>query len=301
MKLDFDCIIIGAGVAGMTSAIYLKRSGINVAILEKNYVGGQINKTYTIKNYPGFKEIDGPTLAITISEQLKELEVPIIYEEVKNIINNGKYKEIETDKQKYISQTIIIASGKKERHLNIAGEKELIGRGISWCATCDGNFFKGQNVAVVGGGNTAMEDALYLSNICNRVYVINRSNNFRADSILLDQVKAKQNIEILTDRIVETLIKEDNNLQGVSLNTGTKLNISGLFLAIGSDPVIDFLGNTEIELDYNYIVVDNKMKTNIDGIYACGDIIKKDLYQIVTAASDGAIAANSVKEYLNRE
>ncbi len=301
MKLDFDCIIIGAGVAGMTSAIYLKRSGINVAIIEKNYVGGQINKTYTIKNYPGFKEIDGPTLAITISEQLKELEVPIIYEEVKNIIDNGKYKEVETNKQKYISQTIIIASGKKERHLNIEGEKELIGRGISWCATCDGNFFKGQDVAVVGGGNTAMEDALYLSNICNKVYIINRSNNFRAESILLEQVKNKSNVEILINSVVETLIKEDNKLQGVSLNTGTKLDINGLFLAIGSDPVIDFLGNADIELAHNYIVVDNKMKTSIDGIYACGDIIKKDLYQIVTAASDGAIAANSVKDYLNRE
>lgn len=301
MKLDFDCIIIGAGVAGMTSAIYLKRSGINVAIIEKNYVGGQINKTYTIKNYPGFKEIDGPTLAISISEQLKELDVPIIYEEVKNIIDNGKYKEIETNKQKYISQAIIIASGKKERHLNLDGEKELIGRGISLCATCDGNFFKGQDVAVVGGGNTAMEDALYLSNVCNKVYIINRSNNFRADSILVNQTKNKQNIEILIDSVVKTLIQKDNKLQGILLNTGIKLDIDGLFIAIGSDPVIDFLGNTKLELEHNYIVVNNKMKTSIDGIYACGDIIKKDLYQIVTAASDGAIAANSVKDYLNRE
>lgn len=298
MKLDFDCIIIGAGVAGMTSAIYLKRSGIDVAILEKKYVGGQINKTYTIKNYPGFKEIDGPTLAINISEQLKELDVPIIYEEVTNIIDNGKYKEIETNKQKYISQAIIIASGKKERLLNIEGEKELLGHGISLCSTCDGHFFKGQDVAVVGGGNTAMEDALYLSNICNRVYIINRSNNFRADSILLTQVKNKQNIEILTNSVVETLIQKDNKLEGILLNTGTQLDINGLFLAIGSDPEIEFLGNIDIQLDYNYIIVDNKMKTNIDGIYACGDIIKKDLYQIVTAASDGAIAANSVKDYL---
>lgn len=298
MKLDFDCIIIGAGVAGMTSAIYLKRSGIDVAILEKKYVGGQINKTYTIKNYPGFKEIDGPTLAINISEQLKELDVPIIYEEVTNIIDNGKYKEIETNKQKYISQAIIIASGKKERLLNIEGEKELLGHGISLCSTCDGHFFKGQDVAVVGGGNTAMEDALYLSNICNKVYIINRSNNFRADSIHLTQVKNKQNIEILTNSVVETLIQKDNKLEGILLNTGTQLDINGLFLAIGSDPEIEFLGNIDIQLDYNYIIVDNKMKTNIDGIYACGDIIKKDLYQIVTAASDGAIAANSVKDYL---
>lgn len=301
MKLDFDCIIIGAGVAGMTSAIYLKRSGINVAIFEKNYVGGQINKTYTIKNYPGFREIDGPTLALTMLEQVKDLNVPIIYEEVINIVENGEYKEVETNKQKYISKAVIIASGKKERHLNLENEKELIGKGISWCATCDGNFFKGMNVAVVGGGNTAMEDALYLSNICNKVYVINRSNTFRADSILVEQVENKENIEIIRDKVVKKLIKNDEKLQGIFLNDGTKLEISGLFLAIGSDPVIEFLENIDIELDKNYIVVDNKMKTNIDGIYACGDIIKKDLYQIVTAAGEGAIAANSVKDYLNNK
>lgn len=301
MKLDFDCIIIGAGVAGMTSAIYLKRSGINVAIFEKNYVGGQINKTYTIKNYPGFKEIDGPTLSLAILEQVKDLNVPIIYEEVLNISDNGEYKEIETNKQKYISKTLIIASGKKERHLNLENEKELIGKGISWCATCDGNFFKGMDVAVVGGGNTAMEDALYLSNICNKVYIINRSNTFRADRVLLEQVENKENIEIIRDKVVKKLIKKDEKLQGIFLNDGTKLEISGLFLAIGSDPVIEFLENIEIELDKNYIVVDNKMKTNIEGIYACGDIIKKDLYQIVTAAGEGAIAANSVKNYLNNK
>lgn len=301
MKLDFDCIIIGAGVAGMTSAIYLKRSGISVAIFEKNYVGGQINKTYTIKNYPGFKEIDGPSLAITMAEQVKELNVPIIYEEVTNITDNVEYKKIETNKQKYTSRTVIIASGKKERHLNLENEKELIGRGISWCATCDGNFFKGMDVAVVGGGNTAMEDALYLSNICNKVYVINRSNTFRADSILLEQVQKKENVEIIRDKVVKKLIKQDNKLKGIFLNDGTKLEISGLFLAIGSDPVIEFLENIEIELDKNYIVVDNRMKTNIDGIYACGDIIKKDLYQIVTAAGEGAIAANTVKDYLNNK
>lgn len=301
MKLDFDCIIIGAGVAGMTSAIYLKRSGINVAIFEKNYIGGQINKTYKIKNYPGFMEIDGPSLAIAMSEQVKDLNVPILYEEVINITDTGEYKEIETNKQKYISKAVIIASGKKERHLNIENEKELIGRGISWCATCDGNFFKGLDTAVVGGGNTAMEDSLYLSNICNKVYVINRSNTFRADSILLEQVENKENIEIIHDKVVKKLIKNEDKLQGVFLNDGTKLEISGLFLAIGSDPVIEFLENIEIELDKNYIVVDNKMKTNINGIYACGDIIKKDLYQIVTAAGEGAVAANSVKDYLNNK
>ena len=142
---------------------------------------------------------------------------------------------------------------------------------------------------------------MYLGNICNKVYVINRSNTFRADSILLAQVEKKENVEIIRDKVVKKLIKQDNKLQGIFLNDGTKLEISGLFLAIGSDPVIEFLENIKIELDKNYIVVDNKMKTNIDGIYACGDIIKKDLYQIVTAAGEGAVAANSVKDYLNNK
>ena len=300
MKLDFDCIIIGAGVAGMTAALYLKRSGIDVAIFEKQYIGGQINKTYTIKNYPGFKEIDGPTFAMSISEQLKELEIPIIYEEVKEILNKDNIKVVKTTNKEYSSKVLVISTGKKERHLGLEGEDALIGHGISWCATCDGNFFKEMDVAVVGGGNTAMEDALYLSNICNKVYIINRSDNFRADSILFEHVKNKQNIEILTDSVVETLIKEENKLQGVLLNNDKKLVVKGLFIAIGSDPVVDFIKNLNLELDNNYIIVDQNMKTSIEGIYACGDVIKKDLYQIITAASDGAIAANSIKNYLNR-
>ena len=300
MKLDFDCIIIGAGVAGMTSALYLKRAGINAVIFEKNYIGGQINKTYTIKNYPGFKEIDGPSLALSIYEQLKELEVPIIYEEVNEIVDDGNVKTIKTNKKDYSTKTVIIATGKKERHLGLENEEELIGRGVSWCATCDGNFFKEKCVAVVGGGNTAMEDSLYLSNICEKVYLINRSENFRADKILLDQVTTNKNIEIITNCVVKTLISENNILQRIILDNGRNLAVNGLFIAIGSDPVIDFTKGLEIKLDKNYIEVNENMETSISGIYACGDVIKKDLYQIITAASDGAVAANSVKNLLNR-
>lgn len=300
MKSDFDCIVIGAGVAGMTSALYLKRSGINVAIFEKNYIGGQINKTYTIKNYPGFREIDGTTLAISINDQIKELEIPIIYEEVKDIINEKNTKLVKTNKSEYHTKALIIATGKKERHLGLEYENELVGHGISWCATCDGNFFKEKTVAVVGGGNTAMEDALYLSNICNKVYVINRSQIFRADKILLDQVKLKKNIDIMTNSVINTLMSKNNMLQGIILDNGKQIAIDGLFIAIGSDPVVDFATNLNLLLDKNYILVNEHMETSVLGVYACGDVIKKDLYQIVTAASDGAIAANSVKNFLNR-
>ncbi|MBE6152201.1 MAG: FAD-dependent oxidoreductase [Firmicutes bacterium] len=300
MKLDFDCVVIGAGVAGMTSAIYLKRAGINVAIFERSFVGGQINKTYTIKNYPGFQEIDGPTLALSICNQLKELDIPIIYESVVDIINEDEYKIVKTTKKDYLTKAIVIATGKKERSLGLKGEKELIGHGISWCATCDGNFFKSKEVAVVGGGNTAMEDALYLSNICKKVYIVNRSTNFKADLILLNQAKTKKNIEFVTDSVVKTLIKKNNILHSIILDNGTKLSVSGLFIAIGSDPVVEFLKNLNLSLENNYILVNKNMETSIPGIYACGDVIKKELYQIITAASDGAIAANSVKNYLNR-
>jgi len=300
MRLDFDCIIVGAGVAGMTAALYLKRSGIDVGIFEKSFIGGQINKTYTIKNYPGFNEIDGPSLAMSIGSQLKELEIPIMYEEVCEIINKENIKIVKTNKKEYSTKTIIIATGKKERSLGLEHEQELVGHGISWCATCDGNFFKEKDVAVVGGGNTAMEDALYLSNICNQVYVINRSDNFRADKILLEQVKSKENIEVIINSVVNTLIIENGVLKGIKLQNDQEIEISGLFIAIGSDPVVDFIKNLNLKMKDNYILVSEAMETSIEGIYACGDVIKKHLYQIITSASDGAIAANSVKNFLNR-
>ena len=299
MKLDFDCIVVGAGVSGMTSAIYLKRAGINVAIFEKKYIGGQVNKTYTIKNYPGFKEIDGPTLANSIGEQLKELEIPIIYEQVQKITNDDHIKLVKTDKNEYSARAIIIATGKQERHLNLEHEQELIGHGISFCATCDGNFFKNQDVVVVGGGNTAMEDVLYLSAICHKVYLINRSDIFRADKILLNQVQSKQNVDIILNSVVKTLIVDNNKLQGIILNNGHEIKVEGMFIAIGSDPVIDFAKELGLQVSNNYILVNEKMETSVKGIYACGDVIKKDLYQIVTAASDGAIAAHSVKNFLS--
>lgn len=299
MKLNFDCVIVGAGVAGMTSALYLKRAGLNVAIIEKNYVGGQINKTYTIQNYPGFLEIDGPTLSLNIKNQLDELKVPIIYQEVIKIESSDKLKKVITTKEEYNTKTIIIATGRKERKLNLSLEEELIGHGISYCATCDGNFFKGEEVAVVGAGNTAMEDALYLSNICPKVHLINRSSNFsKADKILYEKVKSSKNINILTDCVIDTLERESGSLSGVILNNKQKLNIKGLFIAIGSVPDIEFLKSLELATDNNYIIVDEHMETSISGIFACGDIIKKDLYQIITAASEGAIAANSVKKNL---
>lgn len=300
MKLDFDCIIIGAGVAGMTSAIYLKRAGINVAIFEKEFVGGQINKTYTIKNYPGFIEIDGPTLTMTIKNQLKELDVPFFYESVIGVIDGIDIKTVKTKNSNYYSKAIIIATGRKERNLGLEYEQELIGHGISWCATCDGHFFKEKNVAVVGGGNTAMEDSLYLSNICTKVYLINRSEKFRADKILLDQVKSKQNIEVITNSVITTLMQKNNLLSGLVINNNNILEVNGLFIAIGSEPEIKFLNDLNLKLDKNYILVDNSMQTSLSGIYAVGDVVKKELYQIITAASDGAIAANSVKKFLNK-
>lgn len=301
MKLDFDSIIIGAGVSGMTASIYMKRAGINFLLLEQNYPGGQLNRADIVTNYPGVTSIDGPSLVMTMVEQLNELDIKPNYEKVIEIKDYETYKEVITDKNVYKTKTILLATGRVPRELGLENEKSFIGKGISWCANCDGNFYKGKDVAVVGGGNTAISDALYLSNICNKVYVIHRSSNFRADKILLEKAKEKNNIEFITNANVVSLISNSDNLEGVKLDNGRELSISGLFEAIGSIPNIEYLKVLNLENDNGYIVVDKTMKTSVDGIYASGDAIKKDLYQIVTATGEGATAANTIINYLSIE
>lgn len=298
MKLDFDSIIIGAGVSGMTASIYLKRAGINFLLLEQNYPGGQLNRADIVKNYPGILSIDGPSLVMNMVEQINELEINISYEKVLEINDCVDYKEVITNKNTYTTKTILLATGRVPRELGLENEKDFIGRGISWCASCDGNFYKDKDVAIVGGGNTAISDALYLSKICNKVYIIHRSDNFRADNILLESAKEKENIEFITNCNVTSLISTDDKLEGIKLNNGKTLAISGLFEAIGSVPNIDYIKDLALKNDNGYIIVDSNMKTSVEGIYASGDAIKKDLYQIVTATGEGAKAADAIIKYL---
>lgn len=291
-----DIIIIGAGPAGMTSAIYAKRAGYNPLVLEKNTYGGQIINSSEVANYPGIKKIDGYTFATKIYEQLKELEIEIKHEEVINIKKNDKTINVITNKNEYECKSVIIATGLTKRKLNIENEEKLIGKGISYCATCDGAFFKENDVAVVGGGNTALEDAIFLSNYCRHVYLINRSENFKAEKSLLDSFKQKDNTEIITSANIKKLVGKEK-LEKIELDNGEILNISGLFIAIGQVPNCNF---DIIEKENGFIKSNEECTTNIPGIFVAGDIRNKSVRQIVTSVSDGAVAAINAVKYIEK-
>ena len=290
----YDIIIIGAGIAGLTSAIYAARANKKVLIIEKQNYGGRIVSATAVKNYPGFIYITGADLATNLYVQATSLGAELIYENALSI-KNGRNKRVITDKNEYECKTIIIATGLERRSLNIPGEKELVGKGISYCATCDGNFYKGKTVAVVGGGKSAIQDALYLSNLASKVYLISRSE-------LVEEVN-KDNIEVITNYSVDNINSKDKlesiDIKDKSGNTKS-INIDGLFVSIGYDS-----SNEEFESiidldDQGYIISDNT-HTNLDGIFAAGDCVQKDLRQLVTAASDGAIAATEAIKYIGKE
>ena len=287
------CIVIGAGPGGMSAAIYLKRAGIDVILIEKMVPGGEMLKTNKIENYLGFDSIDGGELALRMSSQVKDLGVEIIRDDITDISYDNGF--IVTGlKNKYQADYVIIATGRVPRKLGLDMEEELLNRGISYCATCDGAFYKGKEVAIVGGGDSALTEALYLSDICLKVYVLVRKD-LKASDILQNRVKNKDNIVILKNVSVSQFISSDS-LTGVLLNDGRKLDVNGLFIAIGGTPDISFLKNLNVDTINGYIKTDDKMRTNIKGLYAVGDVRYKDFYQIITAASDGAIAALSIRE-----
>lgn len=290
---NYDCIVIGAGVAGMTAALYLKRSNLNVLLLEREMPGGQLNKTTEIENYPGFTKINGTDLALTIYEQIKKQDIAYKYGNIVEIINQEDKKIVKTNRDEFETKNIILATGRTPRKLGLENEDKLVSHGISYCAICDGMFFKDKIVAVVGGGNSALTGALYLSNIASKVYIINRRDELRADLIIQEKIKQKNNIEILYNSKVTKLNEKDNILDSINVND-KKLDIDGLFIYIGFDPDIKYLQNLDIKNNNGYVVVDENMETSIKGIYACGDIVDKKVYQITTAIGEAAIAATSI-------
>ena len=289
----YDVIVVGAGVAGMTASIYLKRANLNVLLLEKEMPGGQLNKTTDIENYPGFTKVNGTDLALSIYNQVKENNIEYKYGNVIEIIDNNETKIIKTNREEFETKYVVLASGRKPRKIGLENEEKLVSNGISYCAICDGMFFKDKIVAVVGGGNSALTGALYLSNICSKVYIINRRKVLRADLSLQEKVKQKNNIEILFNRKVTKLNEKDNILESIDVNN-EKLDIAGLFIYIGFDPDINYLKNLDIKNNNGYIVVDENMETSVKGIYACGDIIDKKVYQITTAIGEAAVCATSI-------
>ncbi len=292
----YDAIVIGAGPAGLTSALYLGRANKKVLVLEAKNYGGQIINAYNIENYPGIKKINGYDFATNLYEQVESLGVDIIYEEV---IKITKDKEVMTRNHTWKSKTIIIATGTTNRKLNLEGEDRFLGKGISYCATCDGAFFKGKEVAVCGGGNTALEDALYLTNIASKVYLIHRRDTFRGEDRYLEEIKDKHNIEIIVNTNIIGL-EGEQSLKGLILKDQSgkthHLDVQGLFIAIGQDPQSTLFKDI-LDMDANGYVQSADCLTKVSGIYVAGDVRSKELRQLTTAISDGSICANmAIKE-----
>lgn len=296
MKLDYEVIVVGSGPAGITSAIYLKRANINVCVMEKSAPGGQLNKSSTIENYPGFEKITGPELAYNFYEQILKLDIPFINEEVIKIEDKTSYKIVESNKKTYTCKGIILALGRKPRSFDNKNVSLLEGKGVSYCSLCDGPLFKNQDVSIIGGGNSALEEALYLADICKSVTIINRRDVLRGDKILVDKVLKKDNINILYNSEVVEFNKKDDFLESLTIKTNDKLNnldVKACFIFIGYVPATDFLSNLDILDEKGYIKTDKNLKTDIPFIYACGDTINKQVYQIVTATGEGAVSAIS--------
>ena len=293
----YDCIIVGMGCAGMSAGLYAKRSGMNTLIIDGSAPGGLLNKISIVENYIGVGSISGIDLALKMFEQIRNEEVPYKIETVTSVKNNNDYKIVYTTKGKYKTKTIIFAIGRKPKSSSIPYEEKYKNKGISYCAVCDASLYKNKELVVLGGGNSAFEESLYLSNFASKITIIVK-DKISADKELIDDVKSK-NINIITGTSVSEFLGDDN-ITGVRLDNGNIINCSGVFIYYGYIAETSFINNLDITDDGGYILVDNDMKTKIDGIYACGDIIKKNVYQIVTACSDGAIAALSAKKYVTK-
>lgn len=291
----YDVIIIGAGPAGLTSAIYTSRAGLKTLVLEKESIGGKMASAPLLENYPGFKEITGSDLANKMYEQVISLGAKVELEEVV-LIKDGVEKKIITNENTYETKTIIIASGSKYRLLNLPNEEKLIGNGIHFCTTCDGSFYKNKIVGVVGGANSAISNALYLATICQKIYLIVRKDKLKGEQKLIEEVLKKDNIEIIYKTTI-TKLNGDDELENIELNNKDILKIDGLFISTGMDAENDFAKDL-INLTKDFYVDSINCQTNIKGIFAAGDCRDKKIRQITTATSDGTICAMEAIEYL---
>jgi thioredoxin-disulfide reductase len=302
MVKQYDIVIVGAGTAGLSAAIYAVRAGKSVIVLEATTHGGQIVNTPEVENYPGIQKISGFEFANNLYKQAKSLGAEVIYEKVIGIEVNGEEKIVHTTKEDYQAKAVILATGAKNRPLGLEHEKEWIGAGISYCAICDGMFYRGKDVAVAGGGNTALENAIFLTNYCRKVYLIHRRDAFRGEEKLLQTLKEKPNVEFVLNANITRLIGEDG-VDGVEVedkNTHEKriIDVMGLFVAIGQMPENSEFINV-VDLDKGgYIEAKEDCKTKTKGIFTAGDCRTKKVRQLATAASDGAIAALAACEYI---
>lgn len=299
----FDVAVIGSGPAGMTAALYAARAGLDVAVFERITPGGQLGQTEHIENYPGFPDgINGFDLAFSMKQQADRFGAQNIGEEVLSVDFEASSKVLNTGFGTYRAKSVIVATGAKPRKLGLDLEEELQGRGISYCATCDGNFFKDRDVVIVGGGNTAVADAIYMARIARKVYLVHRRDTLRATAIYHKMLEDIDAVEFVWNSGVKELLAKDGMLGGVLVehyDTGEveEINCSGLFVAVGTEPNTEFLGGA-LALDGGYIVADESGHTSVDGVFAAGDVRTKALRQVTTAVSDGANTAEGAAEYL---
>ena len=302
----YDVIIIGGGPSGMTSAIYSSRARLKTLLIEKAGCGGQMAITDNIENYPGFEQsINGFELATKMQTQATNFGTEFVYGEVVSFQLNDKIKKVVLlDNKEYLAKTIIISSGASFKKLGIKGEQEFIGKGVSYCATCDGPFFRNKEILVVGGGDSALQEALYLTKFAVKVNLIHRRNEFRAAKIIQEKVFKEQKINVIFDSVVEEIsgkdVLEQVTLKNIKTNTISQLSVNGVFIFVGRTPNTNFLNN-QLKLNkQGYIITDDKMNTSLEGVFACGDVREKILRQVVTATGDGAIAAISAQHYLEK-
>ena len=302
----YDTIIIGAGPAGMTAALYAARSNLKVALLERGIPGGQMNNTADIENYPGYANISGPELAEKMFEPLENLGVEHLFGLVEKIEDRGDFKEIITEDERFEAKTVIIASGANHRHLGVPGEEDFNSRGVSYCAVCDGAFFRDEDLLVVGGGDSAVEEAIFLTRFAKSVTIVHRRDELRAQKVLQDRAFANEKIRFVWDSVVESIHGDERKVTGVTfknVKTGelSQAEFGGIFIYVGLDPVSEFAKDLGITDEGGWILTDHQRKTSVAGIYAVGDVRQKDLRQITTAVGDGAIASQEAYKYLTEQ
>lgn len=291
----YDIIIIGMGISGITAAIYAKRSNKKVLIIDKGMPGGLLNSIDKISNYPGLIDITGPDFAQKLLEQVESFDIPYVLEEVVNLDLDKEEKIIKTTNNEYKSKKVILAMGRKPKYLGLDNEKDLLGHGLSTCAMCDAFFYKDKDIAVVGTGNSALQETLYLSNIANKIYLINRRDGFRGEEMLVEEVKNNPKVEIIYNANIKNMNEVDGKLKSITLDNGKSIDVSGVFIYIGYRPATEIVDKKILD-ENGYVIVNENLETPIKNVYAIGDVIKKDVYQLVTATSDGARVIYDMKD-----
>ena len=301
--INLDTLVIGSGPSGIGCAIELKKAGVNVAIIERSTPGGKVNICPRVDNYPGFSKIPGPDLAFALFQRIGENKIPLIQEEVLDFTKNSDDTFlVKTNKQEILTKTIYIASGTNERKLGLENEDKLFAHGVSYCAVCDGHFFKGQDVIVIGGGNAALKEAIYMCDIASHVYLIHRRNQFRGNLKVVEELQGCKNATILTPYVPIKFLGEDKVtgivIKNVETNEEKTIELQGIFPLVGQNPNTEFVHMNNIKNEWGNIPVDKNMMTGVSGVFAGGDVLPRDIRQIYLSEIDGKRASKAIIEYL---